>query len=98
MAVRLAWLLDSLCRKSGYSFASDTYFSETLGIQPNHIQRTLTAMERAGAIIRTRVFVNGRPQRRIWPSVKILPKKAVVNSPNPHNRHVHIPITEGQIQ
>jgi transcription initiation factor IIE alpha subunit len=69
----VAWLLFSLCQKHGYAYASDTYISKTLGIQVNHVQATLTALEKVGAIVRASVFVDGQPQRRIWPSAKIIP-------------------------
>jgi hypothetical protein len=70
--VRIAWLLDCLCWKEGFAFATDSYISKTLGIPLNKVQQALTQLERAGAIIRASSFVDGKPQRRIWPSTKII--------------------------
>jgi hypothetical protein len=75
-ALRIAWLLSSLCQRDGYAFPTDSYISETLGIPVNKVQQALTELERAGAIIRASSFVAGKPQRRIWPSVKIIPPTA----------------------
>jgi hypothetical protein len=69
----VAWFLDCLCWKYGYAFPLDSTISKTLGIKLNHVQAALTEMERGGAIVRASVFVDGKPQRRIWPSTKIIP-------------------------
>jgi hypothetical protein len=74
--LRIAWLLFSLFQKEGYAYATDSYISKKLGIQINHVQAALTALERAGAIARASWFVDGKPQRRIWPSTKIIPPTA----------------------
>jgi hypothetical protein len=74
--LRVAWLLYSLCLKEGYAYATDAYISQTLGIQLNHVQAALAELERAGAIVRASSFVEGKPQRRIWPSTKIIPPTA----------------------
>jgi hypothetical protein len=63
--LRVAWLLQSLCLKEGSAFANDSYISDTLGIQLNHVQAALAELERAGAIVRASSFVDGKPQRRI---------------------------------
>jgi len=69
----VAWLIDCLCWKKGYAYATDSYISQVLGIQLNHVQAALTKLEQDGAIIRASVSDNGKPQRRIWPSTKIIP-------------------------
>ena len=74
--LRIAWLLDCLFLKHGYAYATDLYISNKLGIQINNVQAALTEMEQAGAIIRASVFIGGKPQRRIWPSTKIIPLTA----------------------
>jgi hypothetical protein len=74
--VRIAWLLSLLSQKEGYAFPTDGYISETLGIPVNKVQQALTELERAGAIIRASSFVHGKPQRRIWPAIKIIPPTA----------------------
>ena len=94
MALRLAWLLATLCLKKGYAYASDTYFSEAFGMQPNHIQAGLAELERAGAIVRKSVFVNGEPERRIWPSSKIIPPE-VGGTPTPRSRTHSTPRSRG---
>src|SRR5262249_34747489 len=71
--LRIGWLLDCLCWKEGYAYPTDSYISTTLDIQLNNVQAALTEMERAGAIIRASVFVDGKAERRIWPSTKIIP-------------------------
>jgi hypothetical protein len=74
--LRIAWLLQSLCLKEGYAYATDGYISRTLSIQKTNVQAALTELERAGAIIRASVFVEGQAQRRIWPSIEIIPLTA----------------------
>lgn len=69
----IAWLLFSLCQKEGYAYATDAYIGGALGIQVNHVQAALSAMEKAGAIVRASLFVHGKPQRRIWPAAAIIP-------------------------
>jgi hypothetical protein len=71
--LRVAWLLSTLCLKEGYAYATDSYIARTLDIQLNHVQAAITALERKGAIVRASSFVAGKPQRRIWPSTKIIP-------------------------
>jgi hypothetical protein len=74
--LRVAWLLDCMSWKKGYAFATDSYISKELGIQLNNVQAALTELEQAGAIVRASVFLDGIPQRRIWPSTKIIPLTA----------------------
>jgi hypothetical protein len=74
--LRIAWLLHALCMKKGYAYATDSYIGQTLGIQLNNVQTALTELERAGAIVRASVFVGRKPQRRTWPSTKIIPPTA----------------------
>jgi hypothetical protein len=74
--VRVAWLLDCLCWKEGFAYATDSYISKTLGTPLNKVQQALAELEKAGAIIRASSFVDGTPQRRIWPSTKIIPPTA----------------------
>src|ERR1700741_5185 len=71
--VRVAWLLDALCWKEGYAYPTDSYIADTLGLDLRNVQRALLKLEEDGAIVRASVFVNGKPQRRIWPSAKIIP-------------------------
>jgi hypothetical protein len=86
--VRIAWLLSLLCQKEGYAFPTDDYISKTLGIPLNKVQQALTELERAGAIVRASSFVDGKPQRRIWPSIKIIPPKAGgMDTPRDHRGH-----------
>jgi hypothetical protein len=72
-ALRVAWLLDHLCQLKGYAYSTDAYISTTLNIPLNKVQTILTDLERAGAIVRASSFVDGKPQRHIWPSTKIIP-------------------------
>jgi hypothetical protein len=74
--VRIAWLLSLLCQKEGYAFPTDEYISKTLNIPVNKVQEALKQLETAGAIVRASSFVDGKPQRRIWPSTKIIPPAA----------------------
>lgn len=74
--LRIGWLIEGLCLKEGYAFPTDSYISAMLDIKLNHVQEALADMERDGAIIRASVFVEGKPQRRIWPSTKIIPPTA----------------------
>jgi hypothetical protein len=69
----VGWLLYTLAMKEGAAFATDGWMAETLGMERKHIQAALTDLEWAGAIVRASRFVDGRPQRRIWPSNKIIP-------------------------
>jgi hypothetical protein len=76
-AVRIAWLLSLLCQnKDGSAYAADSYISKTLSIPVNKVQQALAELEKAGAIVRASSFVDGKPQRRIWPSTKIIPPAA----------------------
>ena len=70
--MRVAWTLEWLFCDDGYAFPGDTYLSRKLDIPINKIQSCLTDLERGGAIIRASVFVNGKPERHIWPSSKII--------------------------
>jgi hypothetical protein len=93
--LRIAWSLECLFGHDGYAFPTDGYLSRKLGIPVNKIQSGLADLERAGAIVRASVFVRSRPQRRIWPSSKILkvitPTMGGMNTPHdgpcytPHN-------------
>ena len=69
----VAWR--SIACAGSYAYATDSYISKVLGIQLNHVQAALTTLEQDGAIIRASVFDNGKPERRIWPSTKIIPPK-----------------------
>jgi hypothetical protein len=71
--LRVAWLIDCLCWKEGYCYATDAYISETQGIELNNLQKALITLEKAGAIIRASSFVRKVAQRKIWPSAKIIP-------------------------
>jgi hypothetical protein len=95
--LRIAWLLSSLCQREGYAFPTDSYISKTLGIKLNHVQAALAELARAGAIVRASVFVDGKPQRRIWPSTKIIPPTAG-GMDTPHGRTQDTPTAGGQIQ
>jgi hypothetical protein len=86
--VRVAWLLDSLCQKKGYAYATDSYVGKTLGMDLRSVQKALTELERAGAIARASLFVEGKPERRIWPSTKIIPA-TVDGIHTGHGDHVH---------
>src|SRR5262245_10465036 len=55
-ALSVAWLLCTLCKKEGYAYATDSYISRLTGIKINKIQATVTALEKAGAIVRGSVF------------------------------------------
>jgi hypothetical protein len=96
-AVRIAWLISLLCQKEGYAFAADSYISKTLSIPVNKVQQALTELERAGAIVRASSFVDGKPQRRIWPSTKIIPPRRGVSIP-PGTTGLIPPTAGGQIQ
>ena len=67
----LAWNLEWLF-KDGFAYVSDSYLSRKLGIPVNKIQDSLKALEDGGAIYRASVFVDGKAQRRIWPSKEIV--------------------------
>ena len=76
--LKIAWLLDCLCWKEGYAYATDSYISKTLGLDLRNVQRALIKLEEAGAVIRASSFVDGKAQRRIWPSTKIIPATVAV--------------------
>jgi hypothetical protein len=75
-ALAVAWQIFTLCQQKGYAYPTDSYIGGVTGIQINHVQATLTALEKAGAIVRASVFVDGKPHRRIWPGTKIIPPKS----------------------
>lgn len=93
--LRLAWALEWLFSHKGFAYATDGFLSQKLAIPVNKIQSCLTELERSGAIVRASVFVRGRPQRRIWPSSKIVksipPTMGGIHTPHdracdtPHN-------------
>jgi hypothetical protein len=60
----------------GLRLPTDEYISKTLNIPVNKVQEALKQLETAGAIVRASSFVDGKPQRRIWPSTKIIPPAA----------------------
>ena len=70
--LRVAWALEWLFGQEGFAYATDSYLSRKLGIPVNKIQAALQDLERAGGIIRASVFVQNKPQRRIWPSSQIV--------------------------
>jgi hypothetical protein len=74
--LRVCWVLSDLFNvEKGYAFVSDPTLSELTSLPRNKTQATLTELERGGAIVRTRVFLDGRRQRRIYPAAAILPPK-----------------------
>lgn len=92
--LRIAWTLEWLFGKNGYAFPTDAFLSQALDIPIKKIQSGLHALEKRGAIIRASVFVNGRVQRRIWPSRANIPP-TVGNTDTPHGGS-NIPPTVGR--
>ncbi|MEY9885271.1 hypothetical protein ABIA43_006805 [Bradyrhizobium sp. USDA 328] len=71
--LRVAWILEWLFGKDGFAFPTDAFIARETGMALKHVQRALTALERSGAIVRASVFIDGRPQRRIWPCSAVIP-------------------------
>ena len=93
--LRRAWLIDRLCQMEGYAFPTDAYIGKLLDMQVNNVQAALNSLEKAGAIVRASVFVRGKPQRRIWPSFKILPL-AASGMDTPHEESTDTPHRKGR--
>lgn len=82
--LRIAWALEWLFGKEGYAFPTDAFLSRELGMPINKVQAGLLALERKQSIIRMSVFVDGKAERRIWPSgADIHPM--VGNTDTPHH-------------
>ncbi len=92
--LRIAWTLEWLFGKNGYAHPTDAFLSQELGIPIKKIQSGLHALEKRGTIIRASVFVNGRVQRRIWPSKANIPP-TVGNMDAPHGGS-NLPPTVGR--
>jgi hypothetical protein len=72
-AIRVAWVLAELFNvKSGFAFASDGYLAKATGLRRNKLADTLTALQQDRAIIRVHVEINGKMQRRIYPSAALV--------------------------
>lgn len=71
--LRVAWILEWLFGKDGFAFPTDAFIARETGMALKHVQHALTALDRGGAIVRASVFINGRPQRRIWPCSLVIP-------------------------
>jgi len=93
--LRVAWTLEWLFGVNGYAYPTDSFLARELGIQIKHVQAALQHLEKVGAIIRASVFVNGRPERRIWPSSAIIPP-TVGNTDTPHDGADLPPVTGRQ--
>jgi hypothetical protein len=92
--LRVAWLLDCLFGEDGYAFATDSWFERKICLPVNKVQEALLALEQGLAIIRASAIVEGKAQRRIWPSSLIIPP-TVGNMDTPH-RGCEIPPTVGR--
>ena len=71
--LRVAWTLEWLFGKDGYAFPTDGFLANELGMDVDHVQEALKDLERGNAIIRASVFIDEKPQRRIWPSAALIP-------------------------
>jgi hypothetical protein len=74
--LRVAWILEWLFGRDGYAFPTDGFIAGQIDMDVDHVQAAMTDLERGKAIIRASVFIDGRPQRRIWPSSEIIPPGA----------------------
>jgi hypothetical protein len=72
--IRVAWVLTDLFNaERGFAHASDQYLATEAAVALNKLETSLTLLERGGAIIRVHVYVDGKPQRRIYPSAALIP-------------------------
>lgn len=94
--LRVAWILEWLFGKDGFAYPTDAFIAHETGMALKHVQQAMTALERGGAIIRASVFIDGRPQRRIWPSSLVIPPD-VGGMDTPKNAPVIPPNFGGQI-
>jgi len=92
--LRIAWTLEWLFGQDGFAYPTDTFLSRELGIPIKKVQSGLLALEKGGVIIRMSVFVNGKVERRIWPSKANIPP-TVGNMDTPHDG-LNIPPTVGR--
>jgi hypothetical protein len=92
--LRVAWVLDIMFGSDGFAFMADSWFEREVGLPINKVQEALLALEQGGAIIRASTYIEGKAQRRIWPSALILPP-TVGDSDTPH-RGIEIPPTAGR--
>lgn len=74
--LRVAWSLEWLFGKDGYAFPTDGFLARELAMDVDHVQEALKDLERGEAIIRASVFIDEKPQRRIWPSAALIPPDA----------------------
>jgi len=96
--LRVAWTLEWLFGKDGFAYATDAFIERETHIPIKKIQAALLELEQAGAIIRASVYVQAKPQRRIWPSTKIAPDifPTVGNINIPHDGSSIFPTVGGQ--
>lgn len=68
--LRVAWALEQLFAvKEGFAFPSNSHLAKATGLAENHVEAAITALDRAGAIIRTRLREGPtRGGRRIFPA------------------------------
>lgn len=64
--LRICWTLESFISDEGFAFCGDRFLAAESDMAINKVAETLTALERAGAIIRCHARVEGKLQRRIY--------------------------------
>ncbi|MBN8982060.1 MAG: hypothetical protein J0I29_12410 [Rhizobiales bacterium] len=69
--IRVAWLLEGLMFRAGYSWVTDPTLAEYMGVGTEAIQKALKKLSDGGAIIRVHVQRKGRTLRYIFPSRNI---------------------------
>lgn len=99
-ALRLAWLLQRLSSRHGYSFATDGFLSSETGIPVARVSDGLLDLERAGAIIRAHIPKGATTQRRIWLSRAVVDEHERSlrpgDTPTPRSRDERPPSVGGQ--
>jgi hypothetical protein len=86
--LRLAWILTDLVVKRGFAYAGDEHLEAETRVHADGVERALTALERAGAILRVHRSEKGKARRRIYLARRIIeddPETRQVGGRSPAN-------------
>lgn len=71
-ALKICWAIEGLAAGKGYANPGNEFLSTQTGIPIKRLDETMTLLERAGVIIRTRSQTHRGRSRRIYLSVDII--------------------------
>jgi hypothetical protein len=75
-ALRVAWVLADLFNiRDGYAFARNSHIAVQAVVTERNVQKTLTMLQKDGAILRRTITVKGQRLRVIYPATAIVEHK-----------------------